>query len=299
MQENKLLFVVRQCVTPFSIFSPIPIYCIVLFFISPHLSLNLLVLGIIASYLSISASNFWNHTNDVEEDNYNSKKTIITEDTISHKTAVIVSIVLYATSILFFFYLSLILNRPIYIYYLIWAIITWWYSDNIFLKKLTHIRLKEHWIGELVTYAIAYPAYTMSVWLIFSDSITKGILLSSIFLCFGISGVLLKDLKDIKGDTEAGLKTFGVVFSPSTLLKFSCMFIICYFLAIFVATGFNFFSIYSFLTIIPFIYLIKNTYLHFQNKNWTIEMSDKNNIKNMILSVYFSLIVLGVTNLFK
>lgn len=294
--KNEFLFILHQCFTPFTIFSPIPLYCIVLFSISLCPCPILLVLGIFASYISISASNFWNHTNDGEEDGHNSKKTIITENTISHNSAIFISIVLYASSILFFIYLSSILNRPIYIFYIIWAFITWWYSDKMFLKKITHIRLKEHWIGELVTYTIAYPAYTMSIWLIFSDSISKGLILSLVFLCFGISGVLLKDIKDIKGDTEAGLKTFGVIFRPATLLKYSCVFLVFYFLAIFASVIINILNIYSLLVIVPFVFLLKDTILHFQSKKWTIELSDRKNIKSMITSVYFSLIILGIVN---
>lgn len=302
MQKNKLLYIIKQCFTPFSIFSPIPLFCITLFLISTNLTnisldnLFILSMGILLSLISSGASNFWNHTNDIEEDICNNKETILTKKVITQTEAIILSAMLYLTSIILIFYLSYLLNRSIYIYFLIWAFITWWYSDNIFLKKITGIRLKTHYLGELLTYTLAYPAYTMSIWLIFSDSISKGMVLSMAFFCFGIAAVLLKDLKDINGDREAGLKTLGVIFSPSKLIKMSCMFLILYFCIIIIATNSKIFSFNSFLIIIPFFYLIVKTYVPFRRKKWTLDIGDHKNIKAMILSTYSSLLILGVVN---
>ena len=302
IQKNKYLCIIKQCFTPFSIFSPIPLFCIILFLISTRLtnvSLNdlyILILGILASLTSSGASNFWNHTNDMEEDICNNKQTILTTKLITQTEAIILSGIFYLISIIFITYASYLLNRPIYIYFLIWVFITWWYSDNIFLKKITGIRLKTHYLGELLTYSLAYPAYTMSIWLIFSDSISKGLVLSMAFLCFGMAAVLLKDLKDIIGDREAGLKTLGVIFSPSKLIKMSCMFLIFYFFIIIVATNFEIFRFNSFLVIIPFFYLIIKTYIPFTRKKWTLDIGDNKNIKAMILSTYSSLLILGVVN---
>jgi len=302
IRKRKTLLIIEQSFTPFSIFAPIPFFCFLLFFISTKITeisidkIYILFLGILISLFSSGASCFWNHTNDLEEDAKNNKKTLISENIISHNEAIKISFFLYFISILIAIYASNLLNRPIYVYFLIWAIITWWYSDNIFLKKITGIRLKTHYLGELLTYGVAYPAYTMSIWLIFSTSFMKGVVLSLIFLSFGIAVVLLKDLKDIKGDREAGLKTFGVIFPPSKLIKISCRFLIIYFLLIIIATNFRIFNYNSFLIILPFLYLIKNTFIHFQCKNWIIEVGDFNNIKAMMISVYSSIFILGFVN---
>ena len=168
--------------------------------------------------------------NDIKEDIINNKNNLLTKKIISQNTAILISIMLYSLSIILVVIISIFLDRPIYFYFMIWAFITWWYSDNFFLKKIIGFRLKTHYIGEIFTYSIAYPAYTMSIWLIFSDSFIKGIVLSFLFLCFGIAGVLLKDLKDIKGDREAGLNTLGVMFAPSKLIHLACIFLIFYFL---------------------------------------------------------------------
>ncbi|MDW7774802.1 MAG: UbiA family prenyltransferase [Methanosarcinales archaeon] len=300
--QNKIIELIKLSFIPFSIISPIPFFSCFLFLIATKYSeMNvfdffLLFIGIIITLLSSGASNFWNHTNDIKEDIKNNKNNVLIQNIISQNSAILISIILYSISIILVFLISIYLNRPVYFYFLIWVIITWWYSDNFFLKRIVRFRLKTHYLGEIFTYSIAYPAYTMSIWLIFSDSITKGIVLSFLFLCFGIAGVLLKDLKDIKGDREAGLKTFGVMFAPSKLIHLACIFLIFYFFIILIATSERIFNPMSVIIVIPFIYLIDRTYLHFSKKNWKLEIGDQKNIKSMIMSVYSSLFLLGFTN---
>ncbi len=291
-----------MCSTPFSIFAPFPLFCLTLFFISCNLTdfsltkLFFLILGILTSLISIGAANFWNHTNDIEEDICNKKETLLTKGIITQREAIIISLILYSISIILTLYVSYLLDRPIYLFFLVWVIITWWYSDKRFLKKITGIRLKTHYLGELLTYGLAYPSYTMSLWLIFSDSFIKGLIISLIFLCFGLAVVFLKDLKDIRGDREAGLKTFGVIFSPSKLIRSACIFLILYFSIIIIAIHVEVFAITSLVIVIPFLYLIKNTYIPLRQKKWTIDVGDYKSIKAMILSTYSSLIILGFGN---
>jgi len=301
--QSSLIFqIIKLCFTPFSIISPIPFFCFILFLIAneiTNISINsifLLCLGIATSLISSGATNFWNHTNDLKEDICNNKKTILTTGVISQRNAVIISLLLYVISIILVIFASCLLNRPIYLFFIVWAVISWWYSDSIFINKITGFRLKTHYKGELLTYGLAYPAYTMSIWLIFSDSLTKGFVLSLIFLCFGIAGVFLKDLKDIEGDRKAGLKTFGVIFTPSKLIKLSCICLIIYFSTIIIAANSGILNYTTCIVIIPFIYLIKKTYLPFERKQWTLEIGDHKNIKAMMLSTYSSLVILGFIN---
>jgi 1,4-dihydroxy-2-naphthoate octaprenyltransferase len=302
LEKNKFLGTIKLCFTPFSIFSPIPFFCITLFLIAYKWTeisfdnLYLLFLGIVTSLISSGASNFWNHTNDITEDLKNNKKTLLTSNIITQREAILISIFLYFSSFLMILYISLLVNRQIFIFFTIWIIITWWYSDDIFLKKITRFRLKTHYFGEIITYCFAYPIYTLSIWLIFSGSFSKGLILSLIFLFIGLAGVLLKDLKDIKGDREAGLKTLGVVFSPSKLIKTSCISLMFFFIVIFIATNQGFFNILSFLIIFPFIYLLKNTFFYFHKKKWKLEIGDGRNIKSMVFSTYLSISMLGPIN---
>ncbi|KPQ43916.1 MAG: prenyltransferase [Candidatus Methanoperedens nitroreducens] len=168
------------------------------------------------------------------------------------KKALFIAVLLYACSLLFVYYLSYEFKRPIYLYALVCIIITWCYSDNLILKKVLGIRLKDHYLGELAAYSIAFPSYTLSIWLVYSDLNLKAIILTIAIFFFSISGLLLKDLKDISGDMKAGLKTFGVVFLPSQLVRYSCYFMVLFYLTL---LNLIVLSSYGILVImIPFIY---------------------------------------------
>ncbi len=256
--------------------------------------LHILTMGITISLFSNFASNLWNHTNDLTEDRLQGKKTVLTLNIVSHKTAICLSMLLYAISAILAFYASIKFEKPIYLFFLVGAVISWWYSDKVFLRRLFGFRLKTHYIGELVTYGIAYPSYALTIWLIYSDLNTSGIALALAFSFFGISGVLLKDLKDISGDRQAGLKTLGVKFTSSKLLYISCLFLILYYIVILDSIVLKVFSAGMLLVIIPFIWFIKNTFYYFHRKGWKLEFKDYRSIKTMMISTYLSLIVLGI-----
>jgi 1,4-dihydroxy-2-naphthoate octaprenyltransferase len=287
----------RLCNTPASIISPFPFFAIAIFLISQdnynNYGIYSLFIGIVVTLLSNFASNLWNHCNDLKEDIAQGKKTILTQDPSMKKIAIFTAILLYLISIIIVYQISLEVKRPIYIYFLIWAIATWCYSDNLIFKKLTGFRLKEHYIGELVTYGIAWPMYTLSIWLIYSDiTIICEIVLAAFFF-FSISLLLLKDLKDISGDRKAGLMTFGVVFSPSKLIRYSCYLMIMYYFILLNPITVNLLNNRILIMIIPFTYFLKNTFFHMFNKNWTLDMGDLNAIKSVGYSVYASVFFLG------
>jgi len=296
---KKLPEIIKLCYTPYSLFSPIPFFAIVIFLLSykfddlvafPILSLTA---GVGVCLLSSFASNIWNHTNDLNEDLAQGKKNALTQKIISYRYAVILSLILYILSLIIVYYISIKVGRPVYLFFLIWTLITWWYSDNIFLGKIFGFRLKTHYVGELITYSVAYPIYTVSIWLIYSNLNTTGLVLALAFLFFGISVVLLKDLKDISGDRQAKLKTFGVVFSPSKLFQLSCIFLLLYYIVILNSIALNIFSRSILLIVIPFFYFMKNTFWYFTKKNWILEAGDIKRIKIMVITTYFSIILLG------
>lgn len=295
--------IVRLCYTPISIISPVPLFALFLFILSNKYSnlfseSYLLFIGILVTLLSSFGSNLWNHCNDLKEDFAQGKKTVLTQNSYARKVAILISILLYLISTLIVSYVSLVSSRPIYVYFLIWVVITWWYSDNLFFKKIFGFRLKNHYVGELITYGIAWPMYTMSIWLLYSDFNSTGILISLAFLFFGMYGVLLKDLKDISGDRRAGLKTLGVIFSPSELIRMSCLFVTLYYLVMIETITSNIFSIAGILTIIPFVYFIKNCFLCFYKKGWKLQAKDAKVIKNMTTSTCASIVIFGFGKLF-
>lgn len=246
------------------------------------------------SLISSFASNLWNHTNDIKEDVLQKKKTVLTQKFVSYKTTTIISLFLYGISMILISYISIMLEKPIFIFFSIWLIITWLYSDNIFLGKIFGFRLKTHYIGEIITYGIAYPSYTLSIWFIYSDQNISGIAIALVFMFLGLSGVMLKDLKDISGDRKAGLRTLGVKFDPSKLLLASCIFIILYYITILYLIFFRILNLNMILVILPFVWFLQNTFYHFHKKGWRIDINDINSIRVMNASIYISIIVLGI-----
>lgn len=294
---RKAFEIFKLCGTPASIISPIPFFAISLFLVSNEININnlsLLIAGIVISLFSNFGSNLWNHCNDIKEDTAQGKKTILTQDISTQRIALFIAILLYLLSILFVFYLSMAIKRPIYIYFLIWALTTWWYSDNIILKKITGFRLKDHYITELITYGIAWPMYTLSLWLIFSDININGLILSIAFFFFGMSLLLLKDLKDISGDRKAGLKTLGVVFSPSQLIRYSSFLMVFYFIMILNPFTLSVFGKANLIMLVPFIYFLKNTYIPMSKKNWKLEIRDIKVIRGIGYSSFASIIFIGL-----
>lgn len=301
---KKLREILKLCYTPYSIFSPFPFFAIIIFLIA-HKSGNLstfnfssLISGVVVSMLSSFASNIWNHTNDLNEDSTQGKINALTTNIISRNAAILLSLFLYILSLVIFIYISIISGRPAYLFFMIWALITWWYSDKLFLMKIFGFRLKTHYIGEFITYSIAYPIYSLSIWLIYSDINSAAIALALAFFSFGISVVLIKDLKDISGDRKANFRTFGVVFSPSNLFYYSCIFLLLYYFIILFSIAHNIFSGSILLIIIPFFTFIKNTFFHFTKKEWKIGPKDKTQIKKMVISTYISILFLGTGALF-
>lgn len=302
MYWRQTIALLKLCNTPATIYSPFPLFALSLFLVSgKELSiygLLLLFAGIVVSYLLTFPSNLWNHCNDLKEDTAAGKKTILTDDPSMQKKAIYISVLLYAFSLFFVYFLSIEFKRPIYLYTLIWIIATWWYSDNLILKKLIGFRLKQHYLGEVITYSIALPMYTLSVWLVYSDLNAKAIIMTIAVFLLSISGLLLKDIKDISGDKKAGLKTFGVVFPPSQLLKYSCYLMILFYFAFLNPYTLKNFGPGILILIIPFIYFLKNTFIHMYRKDWTLGIGDLQAIKSMGNSIYASFIFIGLSAFF-
>jgi 4-hydroxybenzoate polyprenyltransferase len=296
--------ILKLCYTPYSIFSPFPFFAILIYLLAQKsvnfssFSSSSLISGIAASMLSSFASNIWNHTNDLKDDSAQGKINALTQNIISQKAAILLSLILYIFSIIIFILISIISGRHAYLFFLVWVLITWWYSDRLFLTKIFGFRLKNHYLGEFLTYSVAYPIYTLSIWLIYSDINSAAVALAFAFLSFGISVVLIKDLKDISGDRKANLRTFGVVFPPFKLFHYSCIFLFLYYIIILLSIANDIFSGSILLIIIPFFYFIKSTFLHFTRKEWKIGLKDTTQIKTMVISTYISILLLGIGALF-
>ncbi len=296
---RKIFDLLKLCNTPVTIYSPFPLFAISLFLISRKglsvYDFPVLFAGIAVSLLLTFPSNLWNHCNDLKEDIAQGKKTILTQDSSMQKIALFIAILLYAFSLLFVYYLSNEFKRPIYLYSFIWVLATWWYSDNLILKKVTGFRLKDHYMGELIAYSIAMPTYTLSIWLVYSDLNPIAIIITLAVFFFSISGLLLKDLKDISGDRKAGLRTFGVVFSPSRLIRCSCYIMMLYYFIMLNPITLNFFGTGILVMIFPFIYFLKNTFIHMYKKNWNLDAEDLKALKGVGNSIFAFAIFIGLS----
>ncbi len=289
----------KLCNTPASIYSPFPFFAISLFLISrKELSiydLPVMLAGIVVSLLLTFSSNLWNHCNDLKEDIAQGKKTILTQDNSVQKPALFIAVLLYTGAVLFAYYLSNEFKKPIYIYSLIWVLVTWWYSDNLILKKVTGFRLKDHYMGELIAYSIAWPMYTLSVWLVYSDLNLIAIIITIAFLFLGLSALLLKDLKDISGDRKTGLKTFAVIFAPSQLIRYSCYLMVLYYFIMLNPITLNSLGIGILVMVFPFVYFLKNTFAHLYKKNWNLDIGDLKALKSIGNSILVSVIFIGLS----
>jgi 4-hydroxybenzoate polyprenyltransferase len=296
---RKIVELLKLCNTPASIFSPFPFFAISLFLISRKglsiYDLPVLFAGIVVSLLLTFPSNLWNHCNDLKEDKAAGKKTILTQDISMQKEALFIAVMLYSGAVLFTYYLSNEFKRPIYMYSLIWVLATWWYSDNLILKNVTGFRLKDHYMGELIAYSIAMPMYTLSVWLVYSNLNSTAIIITVAVFFFSISGLLLKDLKDISGDRKAGLKTFGVIFPPSQLIRYSCYLMVLYYFTMLNPLTLSFFGTGILVMMFPFVYFLKNTFIHMYKKNWAVDREDLKAIKGIGNSIFASIIFIGLS----
>lgn len=297
--------IVRLSTNPSATLFAYPLFCVTLFLIANGSLYGAdftyyypLFLSIVIALLSNFGANLWNHTNDIVEDRMKGKSNALSEGVVKRETAIITAVIFYLISLSMAFLLSKDLNRPIFHIFVVWCIITWWYSDNLVFKKIIGFRLKDHYITEFITYSIAYPTFILSIWLIFADIDLRGLSLAVIFFFYGISGVLLKDLKDISGDRDAGLMTFGVALSPSRLLYLSSILLIFYYLSIIVSSLLSILSLGSVLVVIPFLFFMVGTFGHFHKKDWKIESEDFKPIQNMMLTTYASLLLLGFGNIF-
>ncbi|MDY6930462.1 MAG: UbiA family prenyltransferase [Halobacteriota archaeon] len=303
MQTGQVYQILNLCLTPRPTMFFYPLLSLVIFLSAYEVKCPLepsnlypLMWGISVALISNFGANLWNHSNDIKEDLAHGKNNILTQGYIDKKTTIFLALIFYIISISIIYAISIKFNRPILIFFLIWCFITWWYSDTLLLKKIFGFRLKDHYIGELVTYSIACPSFTLSLWLVYSDLNFKGLALTLVFIFYGISGLLIKDLKDIYGDREAGLMTFGVVFQPSFLLYLSSILLVLYYISIFVFTAINVFDTGSFLVVIPFLFFIMGTFVHFYRKNWKLEKTDYKSVQNMMLTTYASLFLLAIGN---
>lgn len=290
---NKQFFIyifeiVKLSATPPSIIYPYPLLQLLAFSLSGTHNFWLYIKSIIASFIFLAGINLWNHVNDIEEDHLSRKKHILVEKQEVRRYVLTVSPLLYLTSFLLF--AAWMVDKRGIIAFAMASFVTWIYSDRILLGKKIR-RWKDFYLTEILTYVIAIPSFTTAIWTLFAPISPKCIAFSIVILFFMLSGMFLKDLKDITGDKLAGLKTLGVVFSPGQLIKSSILLVMLYYLSITVFSLSGVFSFQCIASVIPLTGLLY-TINHFVSSDWEISLNSLIPIKVMIYTNLTSLMIL-------
>ena len=257
---------IKLSAKPSTIIYPYPIAALLAFSLSGTYDIVLLLKAIAFSFIFYAGVNLWNHVNDVDEDIKGGKKTVITENLRLRNKFAIIPASLYVIS----FFLAILWSvdgRGI-VAFAAAAFVTWVYSDRIFIGKKIR-RWKDHYITETLAFVIFFPAFFSMLWTIFAPLSLRSAAFLITLTFFMLSVVSPKDIKDITGDSLAGLKTLGVVFSPESLLKTSFLMLAFYYTSILVFSILRIFPLFSVLSTLFFIGVIYNI-KHFLNRNWEI-----------------------------
>lgn len=186
---------------------------------SLKLNFNLtLLLGILSVIFLTIGYNSFNAIYDKDVDRINKPHRPIPAHILSEKHVLVISIILFVLSFTF----AALINSLFFIFICISIVIAVIYSVKpIYLKKRFLIGILS---GNLM-YAVLFP---LAGWALNPTShISLSILI--ILFVFGLGIAVLKDLEDLKGDTQFNIKTLPNVIGKSKTLIFA---IACYILSI-------------------------------------------------------------------
>ncbi len=286
---DRIKYFIKLSADPPTIVYPYPLIPVFVSIYSENLASFLIL--IIYSALICSAANLWNHLNDVEEDQSSGSRD--SRILIERKKEVILTvIILYSLSYLIAQMLSSGLLEKVLA--LVPILLTWLYSDKILIYKFLKFRLKEHYIGEIVTYLAVFLTCTLILFLIAGEINSKNILISFILTIFYLSIIVLKDLKDLSTDESFGYKTFAVAFGAENTIKISTILNAVYYFALF---GYAIrFDAKLLLAILPVSFLI---YFIFRMRRleWKISLEDVGLIKAYVFSYISSIVLLSMASI--
>ncbi|GEM_PF-596087 len=277
---------------PINIAYPLPLTSFFAFSLSRSGILEFTI-SYIFCFFFFTATNLWNHVNDAEDDARDGR-----EDAYfllkNREEATIFALFFYFFSALMILLTKDVIAVPLFF---ICFILTWIYSDKIFIGKKIR-RLKEDYRTEILTYLTVTPSFALLLWTFFSPVDTLGLSFATIFALLYISGVLLKDLKDYSADSLAGYRTLAVVASPITLFVISFSIFLMTFLIIIILSIFEIFPRQVSLTTlmsIPLAYSI----LSIRKNGWKINFETLNAIRIYTLSYPITMFFMAILFLIK
>lgn len=275
---------------PVNVAYPLPLASFLAFSLSNSGILEFL-LSYIFCFFFFTAANLWNHLNDAEDDARDGRKhaTFLIN---RRKEATIFSILFYFLSASILIFSKDSISIPLF---LICALLTWIYSDKQFFGKKFK-RLKEDYRTELLTYLIVTPSFPALLWTFFAPFSTTALVFSLIFASLYLSGVLLKDLKDITSDAIAGYKTLAIVLSPRTLFKISASVLVSVILLVPILSFLSLLptrSMFTAFILIPVLYSI----FSIKKRNWELSVETFNAIRIYALSYPITFALLSILSL--
>ena len=206
-----LINIIKYSAKPPTIFYPLPIVpLLIVGFARGDIYDAIFVVAFTS--LFYSALNLWNHVNDYKEDFKAGKDTPFIHEKVRKITTLYVFFAYVLAAVIYTLSSHTHYGKLAFFTVLI---LTFLYSDNV----VTKLRLKKHYVTELLTYFICIPLFISSLYDLVSPIDSTGAFLALVLLPFLISTVFIKDLKDITEDKEAGWKTLGVVFEAENLVK--------------------------------------------------------------------------------
>jgi 4-hydroxybenzoate polyprenyltransferase len=275
---------------PINIAYPLPLTSFLAFSLSNSGILEFAI-SYVFCFFFFTAINLWNHVNDAEDDARDGREHAIFL-LKNRRKAVIFVLFFYAFSALM---ISLAKDAIAVPLFLICSILTWIYSDKIFLGKKIR-RFKEDYRTEILTYIIVTPSFALTLWTFFSPVNSIGLFFATIFALLYISGVLLKDIKDYSADTLAGYKTLAVVALPSTLFTLSFS---IFFITIFVVVMLSILEVCPkplILTSFMFVPLLYSA-LSVKKANWVISLENLHAIKIYVFSYPATIFLMAILSL--
>jgi len=245
--------------------------------------------------LFFTAANLWNHINDAEDDlKAGRAESAFLLENRSYGVAVVVSFYLLAFLLAFFGTKD---REVAVVAFFIASLFTWLYSDKIYLGRFFR-RFKEDYRTEVLTYVFCTISFPLLVWTFFSELSLTGLAFSASMGVMYFSGFILKDLKDISADSEAGYNTLGVVFPPSLLLKLSVGLFLVSVCIITIASILGAFPKASILISTIFVVLGLLIYL-FNKESWKITPKLVRPLKIYTNTYLIVLLLLGMVSFFN
>lgn len=287
-----ILEILKASATPPTIIYPLFLAPLAIFSLHPSGLLKLIQVILFSSFFQ-AAVNLWNHVNDVEEDRLAGRNWSLLWDEKLRKRVAALAVVLYISSGLMVYFWQ-IWGFGIFFFFLAF-LFTWLYSDRIVFGRFIR-RFKEHYVTEILTYVITIPSYVLALWSMLSSDFIKGLAIATTFLFLMLSAALLKDLKDISADREAGLLTLGVAFHYKILLKSSFSLVFVYYISVILNSFLGIYPGVSIISIAPVTGLLYSTW-NMQVKGWDIDDGSVKFLKIMIYSTLLSLIIFAALNI--